>query len=92
MIFSCDETNLEVTSEQEEILIITDPQVMNHDGAFTFRYIQGKLIQHKTMLILNVQTPEHRCHVHHLQHGYQDARIVLSEEFRTKEASLRSLL
>lgn len=42
-LFSCDEKNVEVVSDQDEILIMTQVDPDHHtDGAFTLRYIKGE--------------------------------------------------
>uniref|UniRef100_A0A183C6A1 Metalloendopeptidase n=1 Tax=Globodera pallida TaxID=36090 RepID=A0A183C6A1_GLOPA len=35
----CDEKGVEVLSEQDELLVISDASALSHDGAFTLRYI-----------------------------------------------------
>lgn len=39
--FSCSEKDLEIISEQDEMLIIVDARELNREGLFTLRYIQG---------------------------------------------------
>jgi hypothetical protein len=41
LMFSCDEKSVETLSEQDEVIIISEPTSLSHDGAFTLRYIQG---------------------------------------------------
>lgn len=83
-MLSCDEKNLEVLSEQDEVYIMSDNDSDSTDGAFTLRYIKGIIASRgngeRNTLLLKILA--HRYHVHLRQHGYQEERTAHLEECR----------